>query len=50
VSQQYDVAKIINENGCIQAGEEWLERNLLVVAEIAVAAVFLQVRTNHACQ
>jgi hypothetical protein len=26
------VAKIINDKGCLPAGEEWLERNLLVVA------------------
>ena len=43
VSQQYDVAKIINEKGCVQAGEEWMERNLLIIAGVAVATAFLQV-------
>jgi tetraspanin-5 len=38
-----DVHKIINEKGCLVAGEEWLERNLLVVAGIAVGVAFLQV-------
>jgi len=38
------VHKIINEKGCLVAGEEWLERNLLVVAGIAVGIAFLQVR------
>jgi len=35
--------KIINEKGCLSAGEEWLERNLLVVAGIAVGIAFLQI-------
>ena len=39
-----DPHKIINEKGCLSAGEEWLERNLLVVAGIAVGIAFLQVR------
>jgi tetraspanin-5 len=37
------VAKIINDKGCLPAGEEWLERNLLVVAGVAVGIAFLQV-------
>ena len=44
VSQVGDPHKIINEKGCLSAGEEWLERNLLVVAGIAVGIAFLQVR------
>ena len=43
VFQNYDVGKIINEKGCVQAGEEWIEHNLLIVAGIAVATAFLQV-------
>lgn len=39
----YDVSKIINEKGCVQAGEEWIERNLLIVAIVAVATAFLQI-------
>ena len=34
---------MINEKGCVQAGEEWLEKNLLVVAGVAVGVAFLQV-------
>jgi len=37
------VAKIINDKGCLPAGEEWLERNLLVVAGVAVGVAFLQI-------
>ena len=44
-----DVHKIINEKGCLVAGEEWLERNLLVVAGIAVGVAFLQVRPFGPC-
>ncbi|XP_046440911.1 tetraspanin-5-like isoform X1 [Daphnia pulex] len=39
----YDVAKIINDKGCLPAGEEWLERNLLIVAGVAVGVAFLQI-------
>lgn len=41
------MAKIINEKGCVQAGEEWMERNLLIVAGFAVATAFLQVCMNE---
>ena len=44
--QAGDPLKIINEKGCLSAGEEWLERNLLVVAGIAVGIAFLQVRIS----
>lgn len=43
INKNYDVAKIINDKGCLPAGEEWLERNLLVVAGVAVGVAFLQV-------
>ena len=36
----------MNEKGCLQAGEEWLEHNLLTVAGIAVGIAFLQVLTK----
>ena len=48
-SQVGDPLKIINEKGCLSAGEEWLERNLLVVAGIAVGIAFLQVRDLLFC-
>ena len=41
--QNYDVAKIINDKGCLQAGEEWMERNLIVVVGVLVGIAFLQV-------
>jgi len=34
---------VIYDRGCLIAGEEWLERNLLVVAGIAVGIAFLQI-------
>jgi len=39
----YDVAKIINDKGCLQAGEAWMERNLIVVVGVMVAIAFLQI-------
>ena len=39
-----DLSSVINEKGCVQAGEEWLEKNLLVVAGVAVGIAFLQVQ------
>jgi len=42
-SYKGDLSKAINEAGCIEAGEEWLERNLLVVAGVAVGIAFLQI-------
>jgi len=38
-----DLASVINDRGCIEAGEEWLERNLLLVAGVAVCIAFLQI-------
>ncbi|XP_023338291.1 tetraspanin-5 isoform X1 [Eurytemora carolleeae] len=38
-----EVQKIINEKGCLMAGEEWLENNLLTVAGVAVGVAFLQI-------
>ena len=37
------LSDIINETGCLSAGEKWLESNLLVVAGAAVGIAFLQV-------
>lgn len=34
---------MIYEKGCIQAGEEWVERNLLAIVTGAVATAFAQV-------
>ncbi|OAD62026.1 hypothetical protein WN48_07587 [Eufriesea mexicana] len=42
VLQNFEVAKVIYEKGCIQAGEEWVERNLLAIVTGAVATAFAQ--------
>ncbi|CAH1399851.1 unnamed protein product [Nezara viridula] len=39
----FDVSKIINEKGCVQAGEEWVERNLLVIVTTAITVSFCQI-------
>ena len=41
--QPADLNSIINEKGCLQSGEEWLEMNLVMVAGVAVGIAFLQV-------
>ena len=41
--QKGNMGKTINERGCIDAGEEWLGRNVIVVAGVAVGIAFLQV-------
>ena len=45
LAQSADLSSTINEKGCLLAGEEWLEKNLIVVAGVAVGIAFLQVRT-----
>ena len=37
---------VIYEKGCLRAGEEWVERNLVPVAGVAVAMAVLQVKTG----
>ena len=41
--EDQDVAKIINEKGCLVALEEWLNSNYMLVAGVAVGTAFLQV-------
>ncbi|KAL2744906.1 tetraspanin-5 isoform X1 [Vespula maculifrons] len=41
--QNFEVAKVIYEKGCVQAGEEWMERNLLPIASGAVVTAFAQI-------
>lgn len=36
---------MIYDKGCLRAGEEWVERNLIPVAGVAVAMAVLQVFT-----
>ena len=40
------MSNIVYDKGCLKAGEEWLERNLLLVAGIAVGIAFMQVRLD----
>ena len=37
---------VIYEKGCLRAGEEWVERNLVPVAGVAVAMAVLQVKAG----
>ncbi|XP_051171337.1 tetraspanin-5 isoform X1 [Leptopilina boulardi] len=39
----FDVGKVIYEKGCVQAGEEWMERNLLAIATGVVGMAFIQI-------
>ena len=41
--QQMDVSMVIYERGCLRAGEEWVERNLIPVAAVAVSVSVLKV-------
>ena len=41
--QRGDLTSIINEKGCLMAGEEWLGDHVIVVAGVAVGIAFLQV-------
>ncbi|KYN34276.1 Tetraspanin-17 [Trachymyrmex septentrionalis] len=43
IPPNFEVAKVIYEKGCIQAGEEWMERNLLAIASGAVGTAFTQI-------
>ncbi|CAG7832350.1 unnamed protein product, partial [Allacma fusca] len=38
-----DASRVIYESGCLNAAEEWLERNLVVVASAVMATAFLQI-------
>ncbi|XP_017889570.1 tetraspanin-5 isoform X9 [Ceratina calcarata] len=42
-SYNFEVAKVIYEKGCVQAGEEWVERNLLAIVTGAVGTAFAQI-------
>jgi len=43
VTYKGDPGKIINTQGCLASGEQWLEHNLITVAGIAVGIAFLQI-------
>ena len=38
-----DIQSVIFDRGCLRSGEEWVERNLVPVAGVAVALAVLQV-------
>ena len=38
-----DTQTVIFDRGCLRSGEEWVERNLIPVAGVAVALAVLQV-------
>lgn len=46
-SFQNDIARTINEKGCVQAGEEWVERNLIIISSFVIFLAFLQVCVNN---
>lgn len=39
----FDVSKIINEKGCIQSVEEWIERNMITLTTCAIFILFAQI-------
>ena len=41
--QPGDYTTVIYDRGCLRSGEEWVERNLVPVAAVAVALAVLQV-------
>lgn len=42
-SQSNDISRTINEKGCVQAGEEWVERNLIIISSTVIFLAFMQV-------
>jgi len=38
-----ELSKIIYEKGCVQAGEEWMEHNLIIIFTTVIAVMFFQV-------
>ena len=43
IMQLGDIQSVIFDRGCLRSGEEWVERNLVPVAGVAVALAVLQV-------
>lgn len=44
--QSVELSKIIYEKGCVQAGEEWIEHNLIIISTAAIVVMFFQVSVN----
>ncbi|XP_055903911.1 tetraspanin-5 isoform X1 [Eupeodes corollae] len=38
-----EISKIIYEKGCVQAGEEWVERNLLTISTTSIFMIFMEI-------
>ena len=47
LTQPGDYATVIYDRGCLRAGEEWVERNLVPVAGVTVALAVLQVNESR---
>ncbi|XP_023175020.1 tetraspanin-17 isoform X1 [Drosophila hydei] len=41
--QGMELSKIIYEKGCVQAGEEWIENNLIIISTVAIGVMFFQI-------
>ncbi|XP_018786232.1 PREDICTED: tetraspanin-5 isoform X1 [Bactrocera latifrons] len=39
----FEISKIIYEKGCVQAGEEWIERNLIIISTSVIILIFVQI-------
>ncbi|XP_017490613.1 PREDICTED: tetraspanin-5 isoform X1 [Rhagoletis zephyria] len=39
----FEISKIIYEKGCVQAGEEWIERNLIIISTSVIVLIFVQI-------
>ncbi|XP_052837337.1 tetraspanin-17 isoform X3 [Drosophila gunungcola] len=38
-----ELSKIIYEKGCVQAGEEWMEHNLIIISTAVIVVMFFQI-------
>lgn len=43
IQKNFDLSKVIHEMGCVQAGEQWMERNLISISTCAIFLAFFQV-------
>ncbi|XP_011202534.1 tetraspanin-5 isoform X1 [Bactrocera dorsalis] len=39
----FEISKIIYEKGCVQAGEEWIEHNLIIISTSVIILIFVQI-------
>ena len=45
--QPGDLTQVIYDRGCLRSGEDWVKRNLVPVAAVAVALAVLQVYSRY---